>query len=64
MLAAQRVERLAAVLGLVDREVERFQDVTGDLADHLAVVDDQAAAHFIRSSGRRRHANRQEVKEV
>jgi hypothetical protein len=40
-----RGQRLAAVLGLVDREVERFQDVARDLADHLGIVDDQAAFH-------------------
>ena len=51
MLASQRVERLAPVLGLVDGEVERLQDVAGDLADHLAIVDDQTASHIFRSVG-------------
>ena len=27
-------------LGLVDREIQSFEDVPGDLADHLAIIDD------------------------
>ena len=38
--ASQRRERLAPVLGLVDREIQGFEDVAGDLADHLAIIDD------------------------
>src|SRR5690606_16579704 len=38
-------QRLAAVAGLVDLEFERFQDMAGDLSDHLAVVNYQAGFH-------------------
>ena len=39
------VERLLAVLGLGDPEVEPFEDAARDLADHAGVVDDETVLH-------------------
>ena len=38
-------QRFLAVAGLLDLELERFEDVPRDLADHLEVIDDQTALH-------------------
>ena len=43
--ARQMLERLLAVLGLGDLEVEAFQDAPRDLADDAEIVDDQAGLH-------------------
>ena len=45
ILASQRDKRFLAVAGLVDLELERLEDVPGDLADHLRIIDDQTALH-------------------
>ena len=36
---------IAAVAGLLDLEFQCLEDMAGDLADHLAVVDDEAGLH-------------------
>src|SRR5687768_16451813 len=40
-------QRFAAIAGFLDFELESFEDVTGDLADHLRVIDDQTALHIL-----------------
>src|SRR3569623_994392 len=59
------VERLASVGGLAHLEIERFEDVAGDLPDHLGIVDNQARLHdpntsllWPRSSGLERNHER------
>jgi len=38
-------KRFLAVARLLDLELEGFENVPGDLADHLGVIDDQTAFH-------------------
>jgi len=39
------VERLAAIGGFGHGKIQRFQNVPRNLADHLAVIDDQTRFH-------------------
>jgi hypothetical protein len=36
-----------AIASLVDLELEGFENMPGDLADHLRVIDDQTAFHVL-----------------
>jgi hypothetical protein len=38
-------QRLLAVASLFDLEFQSFEDVPRNLADHLRIIDDQAALH-------------------
>ena len=38
-------QRLLTVAGLGHGEIERFEDVAGDLSDHLGIVDDKTGLH-------------------
>src|SRR5712671_1025567 len=49
-LALTRSQRLLAVLGLGDLELESFEDAPRHLADHARVVDDQTGLHRTTSS--------------
>jgi hypothetical protein len=39
-------QRFLAVARFLDLELKRFENVAGDLPDHLGVIDDQTAFHF------------------
>ena len=46
MLASQRASASRPSSASSTEKFEHFQDVPGDLADHLAIIDDQTGTHF------------------